>query len=120
MPYLDTNTTPVQSELFIAQSGRSAWKWLVMTFILGWFSGIVTVAVLSMTISHAHAEPIGALAQPWLLITSSSQLYSYPTQELCDGALMHEGVIKGAASIFAWPIGRQPMGSNHQRRCGAP
>jgi hypothetical protein len=98
MPYRDTNTTPVPPQLFIAQSGRSAWKWLVMTFILGWFYGIVTVAVLSMTISHAHAESIGPLAQPWLLITSSSQLYSYPTQELCDGALMREGSIKGACA----------------------
>jgi hypothetical protein len=61
------------NQFFIAQSGRSAWKWLVMTFILGWFSGIVTVAVLSMTISHAHAEPIAALGQPWLIITGDTR-----------------------------------------------
>jgi hypothetical protein len=59
------------NQFFIAQSGRSAWKWLVTTFILGWFSGIVTVAVLSMTISHAHAEPIGRLEQPVMIISDT-------------------------------------------------
>ena len=35
-------------QFFIAQSGRSAWKWLVTTFILGWFSGIAPIAVSSI------------------------------------------------------------------------
>jgi hypothetical protein len=43
-------------QLFIAQTGRNAWRWIVLTFVIGWFSGIVTVAILSVYLGHAHAE----------------------------------------------------------------
>ena len=40
-----------RNQIYIAQTGSSAWRILVFTFILGWFCGIVTVALMAI---YAH------------------------------------------------------------------
>lgn len=40
-----------RNQIYIAQTGSSAWRILVFTFILGWFCGIATVALMAV---YAH------------------------------------------------------------------
>jgi RsiW-degrading membrane proteinase PrsW (M82 family) len=60
-------------QLFIAQTGRSAWRWIVLTFLIGWFSGIVTVALLSVYFGHAHAGQQSSPLSPELSSSISPQ-----------------------------------------------